>query len=492
MLRRFRLMTTTPASRPAVSACSATGKRPSPPCWRRGWGSTRPRISARGRGRHHHGGDAGRHRQLAGRRREGRSSGHRGRRARPPRRRAPGGATTPPAPRRRAGSSRPGCSRSTRGLTSQLPVENSSYQPVWEGGPGAAGRSRGSVVEPRPASAGARARPGRGASRSSAPGGARPPTTRDPVESEVPDPHRAHRLGLGPGGGRRAHRRAVSTWRRGSPAPPSSCRATPPGESRPRCRPGRPASSSPWPAGPSGHPRADPGRLQRHRRRRAVGGRAGRRLRPGRAREGPRRAPAVRGGDPPRRPDGGGGGGGPRRVERGQHQRGRRPVLGRGRRTPPRGERVARPWCCPGSPGGRSSRGVRRPKPASRIGSASIGGQPLAVGSPEQIAAAIDAINGALAPQGIRISAPVVTAGADGGRVDPLRIELRDPPLNRAVAGAAYSPLAPTVNRRRTPWSRPADLTPGSRRRSWGPTWGCPCCWGTAGWASRSAGPWPA
>ena len=80
------------------------------------------------------------------------------------------------------------------------------------------------------------------------------------------------------------------------------------------------------------------------------------------------------------------------------------------------------------------------------IGSASIGGQPLAVGSPEQVAAAVDAVNGVLATQGIRIQAPVVNAGADGGRVDPLRIELRDPPLNRAVAGAAYSPLAPTVS----------------------------------------------
>ena len=83
---------------------------------------------------------------------------------------------------------------------------------------------------------------------------------------------------------------------------------------------------------------------------------------------------------------------------------------------------------------------------AFSIGSATIGGQPVAVGSPEQIAAAIEAINGVLGSQGIRISPPVVTAGADGGRVDPLRIELRDPPLNRAVAGAAYSPLAPTVN----------------------------------------------
>jgi hypothetical protein len=83
---------------------------------------------------------------------------------------------------------------------------------------------------------------------------------------------------------------------------------------------------------------------------------------------------------------------------------------------------------------------------AFSIGSATIGGQPLAVGSPEEIAAAIEAINGVLGSQGIRISPPVVTAGADGGRVDPLRIELRDPPLNRAVAGAAYSPLAPTVS----------------------------------------------
>ncbi|MGH9010764.1 MAG: hypothetical protein ACRDYF_13085, partial [Acidimicrobiia bacterium] len=91
----------------------------------------------------------------------------------------------------------------------------------------------------------------------------------------------------------------------------------------------------------------------------------------------------------------------------------------------------------------------RRGAPAEAgfsIGSARIGEQPLSVGTPEQIAGAIDAINGALASQGIRISAPVVTAGADGGRVDALRIELRDPPLNRAVAGAAYSPLAPTVN----------------------------------------------
>ena len=85
-------------------------------------------------------------------------------------------------------------------------------------------------------------------------------------------------------------------------------------------------------------------------------------------------------------------------------------------------------------------------KAAFSIGSATIGGQPVAVGSPEEIAAAIEALNGVLGSQGIRISPPAVTAGADGGRVDPLRIELRDPPLNRAVAGAAYSPLAPTVN----------------------------------------------
>ena len=80
------------------------------------------------------------------------------------------------------------------------------------------------------------------------------------------------------------------------------------------------------------------------------------------------------------------------------------------------------------------------------IGSATVGGQPLAVGSPEQLAAAVEAVNGVLGAQGIRIFPPVVTAGADGGRVDPLRIELRDPPLNRAVGGAVYSPLAPTVN----------------------------------------------
>jgi hypothetical protein len=83
---------------------------------------------------------------------------------------------------------------------------------------------------------------------------------------------------------------------------------------------------------------------------------------------------------------------------------------------------------------------------AFSIASARIGDRPLAVSSPEQIAAAIDAVNGVLASQGIRIAAPVVTADADGGRVDPLRIELRDPPVNRAVAKAAYSPLAPTVN----------------------------------------------
>ena len=80
------------------------------------------------------------------------------------------------------------------------------------------------------------------------------------------------------------------------------------------------------------------------------------------------------------------------------------------------------------------------------IGSARIGETPLSVGTPEQIAGAFDAINAALASQGIKLSAPVATAGADGGRVDALRIELRDPPLNRAVAGAAYSPLAPTAN----------------------------------------------
>ncbi len=80
------------------------------------------------------------------------------------------------------------------------------------------------------------------------------------------------------------------------------------------------------------------------------------------------------------------------------------------------------------------------------IGSARIGETPLSVGTPEQIVGAIDAINAALASQGIHLFAPVATAGADGGRVDALRIELRDPALNRAVAGAAYSPLAPAVN----------------------------------------------
>ncbi|HZI37695.1 MAG TPA: hypothetical protein VFF24_05270, partial [Acidimicrobiia bacterium] len=80
------------------------------------------------------------------------------------------------------------------------------------------------------------------------------------------------------------------------------------------------------------------------------------------------------------------------------------------------------------------------------LGSARIGDEPLSVGTPEQIAGAIDAINAALASQGIHITAPVVTAGAEDGRVDALRIELRDPPLNRAVAGAAYSPLAPVAN----------------------------------------------
>ena len=96
-------------------------------------------------------------------------------------------------------------------------------------------------------------------------------------------------------------------------------------------------------------------------------------------------------------------------------------------------------WWAQHGPGG-------PPEAAFSIGSASIGGQPLAVGSPEQIATAVAAINEALGPQGIRIQAPVVMTAADGGRVDPLRIELRDPPLNRAVGGAVYSPVAPTVN----------------------------------------------
>ena len=81
---------------------------------------------------------------------------------------------------------------------------------------------------------------------------------------------------------------------------------------------------------------------------------------------------------------------------------------------------------------------------AFSIGSASVGGQPLAVGSPEQLAEAVDTINGVLNSQGITISAPTVAAGADGGRVDPLRIELRDPPLNRAVAAP---PTAPSLRR---------------------------------------------
>jgi hypothetical protein len=80
------------------------------------------------------------------------------------------------------------------------------------------------------------------------------------------------------------------------------------------------------------------------------------------------------------------------------------------------------------------------------IGSASIDGRPLAVASPEQIAIAFEAINAVFVPQGIRLQAPAVTTAAEGGHVGPLRIELRDPPLNRALAGAAYSPLAPTVN----------------------------------------------
>ena len=83
---------------------------------------------------------------------------------------------------------------------------------------------------------------------------------------------------------------------------------------------------------------------------------------------------------------------------------------------------------------------------AFSLGAASIGGHPLVVGSPEHTTAAIEAINGVLAGQGMRISMPLVTAGADGSRVDPLRVELRDPPLNRAVGAAAYSPLAPAVN----------------------------------------------
>jgi hypothetical protein len=80
------------------------------------------------------------------------------------------------------------------------------------------------------------------------------------------------------------------------------------------------------------------------------------------------------------------------------------------------------------------------------LGSASIDGRPLAVASPEQIVSAFEAINAVLGPQGIRLQAPVVTTAAEGGHVGPLRIELRDPPLNRALAGTAYSPLAPTVN----------------------------------------------
>jgi hypothetical protein len=80
------------------------------------------------------------------------------------------------------------------------------------------------------------------------------------------------------------------------------------------------------------------------------------------------------------------------------------------------------------------------------IGSVTIGGKPLAIGSPEQTATAFEAVNAVLIPQGIRIQSPVVTTGAEGGSVGPLRIELRDPPLNRTVAGTAYSPLAPAVN----------------------------------------------
>jgi hypothetical protein len=94
---------------------------------------------------------------------------------------------------------------------------------------------------------------------------------------------------------------------------------------------------------------------------------------------------------------------------------------------------------------------------AFSIGSLTIGGKPLAINSPAQTATALEAVNAVLVPQGIRIQSPVVTTGAEGGRVGPLRIELRDPPLNRTVAGTAYSPLAPAVNEAQATASRAAD-----------------------------------
>ena len=71
------------------------------------------------------------------------------------------------------------------------------------------------------------------------------------------------------------------------------------------------------------------------------------------------------------------------------------------------------------------------------IGSAQIGPTRFAFDSPAQFAAGLEAFNQALAPTGLRIAAPVATAGG----ISPLIVQLKDSALAARFVGPLYSQL---------------------------------------------------
>ena len=146
-------------------------------------------------------------------------------------------------------------------------------------------------------------------------------------------------------------------------------------------------------------------------------GRPGRRLRPGRAREGPCGAPALGGGDPARRPRRWRRGGGLRRLEHGRASTTKGPGPPR-RSASSASEGRAGPAVVLSGLVWRAGQPKGAPAEAAlldRLGHRSADSRWPSV-RPEQLAAAIEAINGVpSAPRASRISPPVVTAGARRG-----------------------------------------------------------------------------
>lgn len=83
--------------------------------------------------------------------------------------------------------------------------------------------------------------------------------------------------------------------------------------------------------------------------------------------------------------------------------------------------------------------------PTFSVGSLSVAGQSLPVGSAEQMAAAVDAANKLLDPTGLSLTAPVATTGAAQGDIGPLTIQFRNPQSLVGPSGQAGAAAAPVI-----------------------------------------------